>query len=466
MASTRTEKDSLGTKEIPADAYYGVQTLRAVENFPVSGLTASPHLLRAYALQKQACAEVNMKLGLLDAERGAALVQAAQEVAAGKLGDQFVVDVFQAGAGTSTNMNMNEVLANRALEILGRPRGDYAHLSPNDHPNRGQSTNDTFPTALNVAILFALADVEAAVRVLIVSLETKAKEFDDVPKSGRTHLKDAMPVTLGEEIHAWASALERVLEGLPRVRAGLAEVALGGTAVGSGINTAPGFRRQAVARLAELSGCPLTPARDPFETMQSRWAAAEASSLLRALAVELTRIANDLRLLSSGPATALDEVRLPEVQPGSSIMPAKVNPSLAECLNQVCFHIIGSDLAVSLAAQAGQLEINVMMPLMAHEVLFSASLLSRFLPAVAHKGIDGMTANRAACEEYLLASSALATVLTPKLGYLKVAEVIKKASASGMNPRDYLVQEGILTAAEAEQLLGKAALVALARPVP
>jgi aspartate ammonia-lyase len=463
---SRTEKDSLGPKEIPVDAYYGVQSLRAKENFPVSGLPLPRELIRAYALIKLACAQTNLKLGSLDAERGKAILAAAQEVADGRLSDQFVVDVFQAGAGTSTNMNVNEVIANRALEVLGHPKGDYAYLSPNDHVNRGQSTNDTFPTALNVSILFALVPVEASARTLVSSLRKKGREFIDLPKAGRTHLKDAMPVTLGEELDAYASALERVLDSLPRVREDLSEVALGGSAVGSGINTAPGFRRSAVENLSQLSGLPLRVARDPFETMQSRRAASEASSWLRALAVELSRIASDLRLLSSGPATGLDEIRLPEVQPGSSIMPGKVNPSMAECLNQICYHVIGSDLATSLASQGGQLEINVMMPVMAFEVLFSAGILARFLPAFATKCVDGITPNPERMEHYLLSSTALATVLTPRLGYLKVAEVIKKAVQSGMNPREYLVKENLLTAKEAEELLGRDALLRMSRPVP
>ncbi|MDE1821117.1 MAG: aspartate ammonia-lyase [Euryarchaeota archaeon] len=461
----RTEKDSLGPKEVPGDAYYGVQALRAKENFPVSGLPLPPDLVRAYALVKLACVEANEKLGTVEPTKSKAIAQAAREVADGKLRDQFIVDVFQAGAGTSTNMNTNEVLANRALEILGHPRGDYAFLSPNDHVNRGQSTNDTFPTALNVSILFALEAVEASVLRLVGSLERKAKEFGGLPKAGRTHLKDAMPVTLGGELQAYASTLRRVLEALPRVRDDLCEIALGGSAVGSGVNTAVGFRKLAVSRLAVHTKLPLKVARDPFETMQSRRAASEASAWLRALAVELTRIANDLRLLSSGPTTGMDEVRLPEVQPGSSIMPGKVNPSMAECLNQVCFHVIGSDLATSLASQAGQLEINVMMPVMAYEVLFSSRILSNFLPAFAEKCIDGLSANPTKMEQFLLSSHALATVLTPRLGYLKVAEVIKKAAASGMNPRDYLVKEGILSAKEGEELLGLQALIKMTHPV-
>lgn len=354
---------------MPAEAYYGVNSVRARDNFPVSGLRVSPYLVRAYALVKQACAETNLELGVLEQVLGEAVAKAASEVAAGKFHDQVITDVFQAGAGTSTNMNVNEIIANRALEILGKKKGDYAQVSPNDHVNRGQSTNDTYPTVLNLSLLLALVDVEKASRTLVASFRRKEKEFADVPKSGRTHLKDAMPVTLGQEFGAYASALERVLEGLPRAREGLSEIALGGSAVGTGVNTLPGFRETSVRRLGAVSGFPLRVARDPFETMQSRWAVLAASALLRSLATELSRISNDLRLLSSGPGSGLDEIRLPEVQAGSSIMPAKVNPSMAECLNQICFHVIGADLATALGAEAGQLEINVMMPGMAFETL-------------------------------------------------------------------------------------------------
>jgi aspartate ammonia-lyase len=464
--ATRIERDSLGPKEIPAGAYYGVQTLRAVENFPVSGWRIPRYLSWAYGNVKLACVEANAALGVLDETRAKALAQAAREVAEGRWDSEFVVDVFQAGAGTSTHMNVNEVITNRALEILGRPKGDYEYLSPNDHVNRGQSTNDTYPTALHVSVLRALQDVEESLKVLISSLERKAGEFRDIPKAGRTHLKDAMPVTLGAEFQAYASALQRLREGLPRVREGLYEVALGGSAVGSGINTVPGFRREAVARLAHHTGLPLVPARDPFETMQSRWAALAASSWLRSVAVELIRIANDLRLLSSGPATGLDEIRFPEVQPGSSIMPAKVNPSLAECLNMVAFHVVGSDTAVMMSVQAGQLEINVMMPLAAWEILHSCELFHHFLPVFAHRGIDGLEANVSRCEGFLVSSSALATVLTPRLGYLRVAEIIKKAQAEGTDPRKILVREGLLSEPEVQELLGPDALRRLALPVP
>ncbi len=466
MPGTRVETDSLGQREVPADALWGIQSLRARENFPVSGLGPSRHLKRAYALLKLACVRANVARGGLDAERGRALERAAEEMAAGRFDDQFVIDVFQAGAGTSLHMNVNEVLTNRALEILGKPRGDYATLNPNDHVNRGQSTNDTFPSAAQVGALFALAEVRAAVAALSASLRAKGREFAALPKGGRTHLKDAMPVTLGAELTAYAVAVDRVVETLPGVERALAELPLGGSAVGSGVNSVPGFRTAAVEEYARLTGLPLVVARDPFETMQSRWPLGYASAWLRTLALELVRIANDLRLLSSGPATGLDEIRLPEIQPGSSIMPAKVNPSAAECLTMVAFHVVGADAATAYAVQAGQLEINVMMPLAAYEVLFAAEIVANYLPVFARSCVDGLRANPARLEQYLLGSSALATVLTPRLGYLRVAEILHEAERTGRPVRELLVERKILTASEVEQLLGESALRRLAEPVP
>ena len=456
----------MGPREVPSDAYWGIQSLRAHDNFPVSGLRASPHLLRSYAYLKLACCRANVEKGGLDAERGRAIAQAAEEMAAGKFDSEFIVDVFQAGAGTSTNMNVNEVLANRALEILGKPRGAYKEVSPNDHVNRGQSTNDTYPAAAQVAALLAFRELRKSIAVLGKSLRTKGEEFSRVPKSGRTHLKDAMPVTLGAEFRAYATALEHVLELLPSVERGLAETPLGGSAVGSGVNSVPGFRARAVEEYARLTGLPLTIARDPFETMQSRWPLGAASAWMRTLALELVRIANDLRLLSSGPATGLDEIRVPEIQAGSSIMPAKVNPSAAECLNMVAFHVIGADAATAQSVLAGQLEINVMMPLAAYEVLFAAEILTNYLPVFARTCVDGITANRPRMEKFLVESAAIATVLTPKLGYLKVAEVLHEAERTSTPVRALLVEKGLLTAGEVESLLGEAALLKLTEPVP
>jgi aspartate ammonia-lyase len=451
---------------VPDEAYWGIQTLRARENFPVSGVRASPLLVKSYAWLKLACLRTNVALGGIDPAKARAIEQAASEVAAGKLADQFVVDVFQAGAGTSFNMNVNEVIANRALEILGRPRGDYATVSPNDLVNQGQSTNDTFPSAAQAAVLLALRELRISVDILIASLRQKSREFAQHPKAGRTHLKDAMPVTLGAEFGAYASALEHVLETLAPAEAALAEIPLGGSAVGSGVNTMPGFRAGVVKEFGELTGLPLRAARDPFEAMQSRWPLGAASGWLRTLSLELIRIANDLRLLASGPATALDEIRLPEIQPGSSIMPAKVNPSAAECLDMVAFHVIGADAATALAVQAGQLEINVMMPLAAYEVIFSAEILTNYLPVFARTCIDGISANQPKLEHYLVGSAALATVLTPRFGYLKVAELLHDAERSHRSVRELLVERGLLTAAEVESLLGSAALLKLTEPVP
>jgi aspartate ammonia-lyase len=466
VPEVRVEKDSLGPREVPSSAYYGIQSLRARENFPVSGLRASRHLIRAYAELKRACARANVELGVLEAPVGEAIAKAAHEVANGRLDDEFVVDVFQAGAGTSMNMNANEVIANRALELLGEPRGQYARVSPNDHVNRGQSTNDTFPSAAQVATILALHEVRKGVEALAASLERKAKEFDAIPKSGRTHLKDAMPVTLGGEFRAYASALRHHLEELPAVERTLGEIALGGSAVGTGINTRTGFRARAVALYAEGTGLALTVARDPLEAMQSRRPLGRASAWLRGLAEELVRIANDLRLLSSGPATGFDEIRLPEIQPGSSIMPAKVNPSAAECLDMVAFHVIGADLANSLAVQGGQLEINVMMPLSAFEILFSAQILANYLPVFAQTCVDGISANPARLAGYLQDSHALATILTPKWGYLKVAELIHEAERRGIAVKELLVEQKLATPEEAESLLGPAALLKLASVQP
>jgi aspartate ammonia-lyase len=466
MAPARIEKDSLGPREVPETAYWGIQTLRARDNFPVSGMRASPHLIRSYGLLKLACIRANLALGAVDAAKGKAVEQAAREVADGKFDAEFVVDVFQAGAGTSFHMNVNEVLANRALEILGKPRGDYATVSPNDLVNRGQSTNDTFPSAGQVATLMALAEVRAAVDTLAASFERKGTEFAKLPKAGRTHLKDAMPVTLGAEFRAYSAALAHLLETLPPVQAALAEIPLGGSAVGSGVNSVPGFRARAVQEYATLSDLPLRAARDPFESMQSRWPLGAASAWLRGLALELVRIANDLRLMQSGPATGLDEIRHPEIQPGSSIMPAKVNPSASECLTMVAFHVVGADAATALAVQAGQLEINVMMPLAVFEVLFAAEILANYLPVFARTCVDGITANPARMERFLMESAAVATVLTPRFGYLKVAEVLHEAEREGRSVREVLVARGLLTPDEVEVLLGSAALLKLTEPVP
>src|SRR4030067_633965 len=370
MMKTRVEIDPLGEKAIPENAYYGIQTLRATENFPVSGIKAPLAFIKAYVMVKKAAALANAEVGWLDEERKQAIVQACGEVLAGKLLDEFVVDVFQAGAGTSFNMNVNEVLANRTLELLGKEKGNYRCLSPNDHVNMGQSTNDTFPTALHLAVLTVLQPLLHELDLLAEAFEGLRRKHANVVKSGRTHLQDALPVTIGQEFSAYASALKNARHQLSERQKGLYEVALGGTATGTGANAHPRFKQIAVAELRKTTSFPLKPARNAFEALQSCRALQAVSSALKELALELVRIANDLRLLASGPTTGLPQIVLPPVQPGSSIMAGKVNPVMAECMDMVVFQVVGNDLTVSFAVQAGQLDLNVMTPVIMHNMLF------------------------------------------------------------------------------------------------
>lgn len=446
-------------REIPDEAYWGAQTSRAVENYPISGERAHAEMIRAYARIKKACAETNLEMGRLPAEKVRAIVQACDEVLAGKHLDQFVVDVYQAGAGTSFHMNVNEVVAGRAAELAGSSRGDRKAVNPNDDVNLGQSTNDTFPAALHMAAVAVGRTLTAEVEKLVASFEGKAQEFDGVVKSGRTHLMDAVPVTLGQEFRAFASATAHRQESLTRAIDGLRELPLGGTATGTGINTPAGFREKAIEKLAKLAGEPFFPARDAREGLQSRAAAGDYSAALRALAVELGRIANDLRLLASGPATGLDEIRLPAVQPGSSIMPGKVNPSLLECLNMLCFQIAGFDTANQLAVGAGQLDLNVMMPLLAYNLTRGPQLLINFLPVVRLRCIDGITANAEKCRRYLEESPSVVTALTPKIGYATAAEVFKDAVARGVLVKQVLLEKKILTEEELAAAMTKEALL-------
>jgi aspartate ammonia-lyase len=440
----RRELDPLGEKEVPAEAYYGIQTQRALENFPVSGLREHPDFIKAYVMIKKAAALTNMEVGFLDPKIGEPIVQACDEVLEGNLTDQFVLDVFQAGAGTSFNMNVNEVLANRALEIIGRPKGDYKAIGPNDHVNMAQSTNDTFPTAMHVATLFGLEKLFKVLESLRDAFQNKGEEFADVIKSGRTHLNDALPVTLGQEFKAYSSAIDRALKQL-RIRSeGLKEVALGGTATGTGVNTHPKYRELAVKKLSEISSLNLKPAPDHFEAQQSHQKIAAVSSGLKELALELIRIANDLRLLSSGPTTGLGEILLPAVQPGSSIMPGKVNPVMCECLNMVGFQIMGNDLTVSLAVQAGQLELNVMMPVIIYNVTQSIDLLVNYLPVFITKCVEGIIADSERCADYLEKNPSLVTLLSPHIGYLKAAEIAKEALERKMSVKKLVLEKGLL----------------------
>ncbi|MFQ6039539.1 MAG: aspartate ammonia-lyase [Candidatus Poribacteria bacterium] len=448
----RIEKDSLGEMELPDEVYYGIQTARAIKNFPVSGIRERPEFVQAYLLVKKAAALANMELGVLDKKKGVAIIKAADEALAGKFDDQFPVDVFQAGAGTSFNMNVNEVLANRALEILGRQKGDYNFLSPNDHVNKAQSTNDTFPTASHIAIVAAADGLLTVLRNLARAFNQKGDEFISIPKSGRTHLMDALPVTLGDEFRAYGTAINRAAERIKQRRDDLLELPIGGTATGTGANAHPKYRKTVIAKLTGLCSLPFVQARDSFEALQSRSQLAAFSSALKELALELIRIANDLRLLGSGPTTGLAEIELPAVQPGSSIMPGKVNPVMAECLNMVAFQVIGNDTAVSFAAQAGQMELNVMTPAMTYNILQSTAILTNYIPVFRKRCIEGIRANENRCRSYLNMNPSLATLLSPKIGYLKAAELAKESMEKKIPVAELAVAKGIITDREAKDL--------------
>jgi fumarate hydratase class II len=439
---------------VPADALYGAQTMRAVHNFPVSGLRPYPAFIWSMAVIKQAAALVHMDLGLLDSERGQAIVQAAQEVIDGRWNDQFVVDPFQAGAGTSHNMNANEVIANRANQILGFGLDNpNKPVNPNDHVNMGQSTNDTIPTAIRLGCLWRVEELSREVYRLAAELRAKAAEFDDVVKSGRTHLQDAVPVRLGQEFGAYARAVERDGDRICRAADELRRLGIGGTATGTGLNAHPEYHARMVAQLSAITGLELRESDNLFESMQSLADAVDFSASMRTLAVTLDRIANDFRLLASGPATGLDEILLPAVQPGSSIMPGKVNPVLAEMLNMACFHVMGNDLTVMLAGQAGQLELNVMMPIVAHDLFEMMHVLIGAIRAFTDKCVVGIQANREKASGWLAKNAILVTALNPVIGYLKGAEVAKEAMATNRTIKEVVVEKGYLTAEEADRIL-------------
>ena len=455
MAETRKEKDSLGFVEVPAQAYYGAQTARAVENYPISGLRAHPLLIRAFGLVKAAAAEANRELGLVEANRADAIVKAATEVAEGKWNQEFVVDVFQAGAGVSFHMNTNETVANRANEILGGTLGGYEHVHPNDHVNYGQSTNDVFPTGMRVATLLALETLYPVLDGLAATFAKKAAEFDGVMKSGRTHMQDAVPIRLGQEFAAYGLAIEKAKKFITSSSENLRELGLGGSAVGTGINTHPDYREKAIANLARLSGQRLMPAPDMRWAMQSNACMAEISGALRTLGLEIIRISNDIRLLSSGPNTGFAEIFLPSLQPGSSIMPGKINPVLPELVAMVGFQVVGNDTATAMAVQAGQLELNVMMPTMALNTLQSITILANTLRQFDLRCISGITANVARCVEYSERTVSLATALNPYIGYAKAAEIVKESVASG---------ESIIALARKRKLLSEEEIAEILDP--
>ena len=439
-ASNRIENDSLGEVLVPSNALYGAQTQRAIENFPISGLKPRQAFIWSMGMIKRAAAEVNKDLGLLDSEKANAIIQAAQEVTDGKWNKQFVVDPFQAGAGTSHHMNVNEVIANRATQLLGGALGEY-RVHPNDHVNMAQSTNDVIPTAIRLGCLWRLDELLNALKNLSGALNTKASEFDDIVKSGRTHLQDAVPIRLGQEFGAYAKAIERDAERIQYAAKGLSRLGIGGTAVGSGLNAHPDYHRQMVSKLSALTTLKLTESDNLFESMQSMADAAAFSSSMRTLALTLIRIANDFRLLSSGPATGLDEIRLPAVQPGSSIMPGKVNPVMAEMLDMAMFQAIGCDMTIALATQAGQLELNVMMPVIAYDLFEMMQLMIGSVQAFTERAVRGITANRAKAEGWLAQNPIVVTALNPLIGYSQGAELVKEAAARDMTIHDNAVEK-------------------------
>src|SRR5512143_2413432 len=437
----RTEKDSLGEVRVPADAYYGPQTQRAINNFHISGMRPWRAFIWSMATIKRAAAEVNRDLGLLDPKIAEAIIKAAQEVVDGQWDDQFRVDPFQAGAGTSHNMNANEVIANRAIEILGGKRGDSKMVSPNDHVNMAQSTNDTIPTAIRLGVMWRVDELLNVIDRLAEALEMKAHEFDSIVKSGRTHLQDAVPVRLGQEFGAYAKAVRRDREKIAYAADGLRRLGIGGTATGTALNAHPEYHARMIKKLSELSGLKLVESDNLFESMQAHSDAVFFSGALRTLAQDLIRIANDFRLLSSGPSTGLDEIRLPAVQPGSSIMPGKVNPVLAEMLDMAMFHVLGNDLTITLAAQAGQLELNVMMPIIAHDLFEMMQVVIGSVNAFTDRAVKGLTANRGKAEGWLAKNAILVTALNPLIGYLKGAEIAKAAMARNVTIREVCVEK-------------------------
>ena len=465
MGETRREKDSLGFVDVPARAYYGAQTARAVENYPISGLRAHPQLIRAIGMVKYAAAEANRALGLIDSARADAILTAAQEVIDGRWNAEFVVDVFQAGAGVSFHMNANEVVANRANEILGGALGEYARVHPNDHVNYGQSTNDVFPTAMRLAALVNLETLYPALDALAASFAAKAKEFDGVMKSGRTHMQDAVPIRLGQEFAAYGVAIEKGRKFLALAADSLRELGLGGSAVGTGINTHPDYRAKAIANLARVSGQKLVPAEDMRWAMQSNACMAEVSAALRGVALEIIRISNDLRLLSSGPNTGFGEIHLPSLQPGSSIMPGKINPVMPELAAMVSFQVIGNDTAVAYAVQAGQLELNVMMPAMAYNVLESITILANMLRVFNDRCVRGITANVERCNFYAQSTVSLATALNPYIGYAKAAEIVKESVASGESIISIARKKKLLSEEEISEILDPARMTEPTSPL-
>lgn len=450
----RIEKDTLGEVKLPDGVYYGAQTKRAVDNFPVSGLRLPRRFIKAQGTIKLAAARANGSLGLINKKMLKAIEKSAMEVINGTHDDQFVVDVYQAGAGTSQNMNANEVIANRAIELLGGEKGDYMLVHPNDHVNMAQSTNDTIPTSIYISSFEAVRDdLVPALKLLKGVLITKSGEFDKIVKAGRTHMQDAVPMRLGQEFSGYAESVYNDLLRLQNASKSLLNLPIGGNALGTGINAHPRFKKCVIDEIRKITGTNFKGSRNLFEGIQNVYPALELSASLRGVAVTMTKLANDIRLLSSGPRTGFAEIRLPAVQPGSSIMPGKVNPVMAEMLNMVCFQVMGNDAAVSYAVQASQLELNVMMPVIAHNLLFSIEILSNGINVFAQKCVSGIEADAEKCNYYADATLAMATALNPIVGYSSAAEVSKEAYKSGKSVKQVAVEKGILSNSEANQVL-------------
>lgn len=460
MSSFRVDKDSLGEVQVPSDAYYGAFTARAKEQYTVTGQKPHINLIKAYAMIKKSAALANKELNQLQPGIADAIAIACEEILGNKFHEEFIIDAINSGAGTAFNMNVNEVVANIALEITGNKKGQYEIINPNDHVNMSQSSNDTFPTAMHIAILLALGEMLPIVDKLIESLKKKAREFRDIIKIGRTHLMDALPVTLGLEFEEYAFAIKYTKENLIQSMKSLESIALGGTAVGTGANAPKNYRHTAIKYLSKISGLNLRPSENMFFSLQSRFEVVSCSASIRNLAIELTKMANDLRLMASGPVAGLAEILIPTVHAGSSIMPGKVNPSLAECLNMICFDILGNDFSVCMAAQAGQLELNVMLPGMLKCILDSIDMLRNFLPKFTANMTDGLKANQSRIASYVDKSPVLVTLLNPYIGYLKAAELYKEALDTNTNIKDIILDRGLMTKEEINKALSKSNFLA------
>jgi aspartate ammonia-lyase len=449
----RTDKDSLGPVKIPYNAFYGPFTGRAIKQYHVTGQTAHPNLIKSFVMIKRSAAIANMKTKAINKKQGIAVVNACDKILSGKYQDQFVVDMINSGAGTAFNMNVNEVIANVALKVLGKKQGQYQFLHPNDHVNMSQSSNDTYPTAMHMSILFSLKELVPVIDKLITTLEKKAKKFSKYKKIGRTHLMDALPVTLGSEFGAYVTSLTKAQHIIISSISHLEQISLGGTAVGTGANTPKGYRKIVIIELARISKLKLIPQKNMQHSLQSRFAITNTSSALKNFAIELGKISNDIRLMASGPVAGLSEIEIPAVHAGSSIMPGKVNPSLAECMNMICFSVIGNDTAVSFAAHAGQFELNVMLPGMLKAILDSTDMLTNFLPIFSKNLIDGLTANQSKLQANIENSPVIVTLLTPKIGYLKSAELFKESLKTGKTIRELVISKKLLTNKEVNSLL-------------